>query len=105
MDHITVNKGWRSSLQGVRTRSGADVAHDHNIVIGTVTLKLWKTKRGQERAKQLDSKRLKNDEVKTAFRLELRNRFSALEEEQQINIANSNQAICEAEVKVLGYKT
>ena len=31
----------------------------------TVTLKLWKTKRGQERARQLDSKRLKNDKVKT----------------------------------------
>ena len=57
------------------------MASDHNLVTGTVTIKLRKTKRGQERTRQLDSKRLKNDEVKTAFRLELRNRFSALEEE------------------------
>ena len=47
IDHIRVNKKWRSSLQGVRTRSGADVASDHNIVTGAVTLKLQKTKRGQ----------------------------------------------------------
>ena len=66
---------------------------DHNLVTGRVTLKLWMTKRGQERARQLDSKKLKNDEVKTAFRLELRYRFSTLEEEQEIN--NFNQAIRE----------
>ena len=78
---------------------------DHNLVTGTVTLKLRKTKRGQERARQFDSKRLKNDKVKTVFRLELINRFNATEEEQELNIANFNQAINEAGVKILGYKT
>ena len=73
------------------------MASDHNLATGTVTLKLW--------TRQLDSKRLKNDEVKTAFGLELRNRFSTLEEEQEINISNFNQPIREAGVKVLGYKT
>ena len=48
---------------------------------------------------------MKNDEVKTATQLELRNQFSAVEEEQEINIANFIQAIREAGVKVLGYKT
>ena len=61
IDNVLVNKKWRSSLQHVRTRRGADVASDHNLVTGTVTLKLWKTKRVQERARQLDSKRLKNE--------------------------------------------
>ena len=73
IDHVLVNKKWRSLMQDVRTRRGADVVSDHNLVTGTVTLKLWKTKRGQERIRQLDSKRLKNDEVKTVFRLELNN--------------------------------
>ena len=103
IDHVLVNKKWRSLLQDVRTRG--DLVSDHNLVTRTVTLKLRKTKRGEERARQLDSKRLKNDEAKTAFRLELRNRFSVLEEEQEINIAIFNQAIREAGVKVLGYKT
>ena len=67
IDHVLVNKKWRSSLQDVRTRRGADVASYHNLVTGTVTLNLRKTKQGQERTRQLDSKRLKNDEIKTAF--------------------------------------
>ena len=81
------------------------MASNINLVTGTETIKLRKTKRRQERARQLDSKRLKNDELKTAFQLELRNRFSALEEEEEINIANFNQAIREAGVKVLRYQT
>ena len=56
VDHDFVNKKWSSSLQGVRTRRGADVSSDHNLVTGSVTLKLQKTKRGQERVRQLDSK-------------------------------------------------
>ena len=67
IDHVLVNEKWRSSLQNVRTRRGADVASDHNLVTGTVTLKLQKTKQGLERERQLDSKRMKNDKVKTAF--------------------------------------
>ena len=51
------------------------MARCHNIVTGTVTLKLRKTKRGQERANHFDPKRLKNVEVKIDFPLELRNRF------------------------------
>ena len=47
IDHILVNRKWRSSLQDVRTRRRADVTKDHNLVTGTVTLKLQKTKRGQ----------------------------------------------------------
>ena len=56
-------------------------------------------------SKRPDTKRLKNNEINTAFRLQLRNRFSALEDEQEINITNFNQAIREAGVTVLGYKT
>ena len=46
IDHILVNKKWRSSLQDVRKRSGADAASDHNLATGTVALNLRKTKRG-----------------------------------------------------------
>ena len=77
----------------------------HNLITGTVTLKLWKTKRGQERANHFDSKRPNNDELKTALRLEQINRFNALEEEQNITIANFSQAIREAGLKVLGQTT
>ena len=40
IDHIIINQKWRSSLQDVKARRGADVGRDHNLVIGTITLKL-----------------------------------------------------------------
>jgi hypothetical protein len=40
IDHITIHKKWRRSLLHVRAFRGADVASDHQLLIGSVQLKI-----------------------------------------------------------------
>lgn len=42
IDHITIDKMFRRSLQDTRARRGADVASDHHLLVGRVRLKLKK---------------------------------------------------------------
>ena len=104
IDHILINGKWRSSLQDVKACRGADIASDHNLLVGNVTLKLCKAKRGQERGRLIDSARLKDAGTKQVFKQELKNRFQVLGEKQEMNIDTFNQAFREAGEKVLGYK-
>ena len=50
IDHIPINRKWRSSLQDVRAYPGADVASDHNLLVEGLSLKLRRTRRRQGRA-------------------------------------------------------
>ncbi|XP_065583817.1 craniofacial development protein 2-like [Artemia franciscana] len=47
IDHILINKKWKSSLQDVRAYRGADVASDHALMIAKLSLKLKATKKSQ----------------------------------------------------------
>ena len=40
IDHITINRKWRRSLQNVRVMRGADAASDHNLVVWEFKTKL-----------------------------------------------------------------
>ena len=104
MDHILINGKWRSSLQDVKACRGADIARDHNLLVGHVTLKLRKAKRGQEKGRLIDSARLKDAGTKQVFKQELKNRVQVLGEKQEMNTDTFNQAFREAGEKVLGYK-
>ena len=42
IDHITIDKMFRRSLQDTRVRRGADAASDHHLLVGRVRLKLKK---------------------------------------------------------------
>ena len=42
IDHITIDKKFRRSLQDTRVRREADVASDHHLLVGQVRLKLKK---------------------------------------------------------------
>ena len=42
IDHITIDKMFRKSLQDTRLRRGADAASDHHLLVGQVRLKLKK---------------------------------------------------------------
>ena len=55
IDHIIINGKWRSSLQDVRAYRGADCASDHTLVLGVISLKLRKTRKGQQRGRLFDS--------------------------------------------------
>ena len=104
IDHVIINRRWRSSLQDVRAYRGADVASDHTIVLAVVSLKLRRSKGRQARQQRLDSGRLKESLTKQAFAVEVKNRFQVLGEQQEMTIDGFNQALREAGEKVLGFR-
>ena len=104
IDHIVINGRWKSSLMDVKAHRGADIASDHNLLIGKVRLKLRKNRKRHERSRQYDSAGLKDQQVKQTFQQELRNRFQILGDEQEMTIDVFNQAFKDTSEKVLGFK-
>ncbi len=91
IDHFTINKKWRNSLQDVRVYRGADVHSDHNLLVGTLKLKLRKSENpANPTRRKYDTSKLKNNDIKQQFKLELRNRFQILENEQEFQTEEVN---------------
>ena len=40
IDHVTIDRRWRSRLQNVRAKTGADVGSDHHLAVAQLKLKL-----------------------------------------------------------------
>ena len=74
------------------------------FVMATLSLKLRRTRRGEERKLRFDIVKLRNPDVEKAFNLEVKNRVSTLQDEQELNIDSFNQALKEACRKILGYR-
>ena len=62
IDHMAVSRERRKSLIDVRTYRGADVASDHELVIGRVKLKLRAFKRTVSNIPRYDTSKLLNIE-------------------------------------------
>lgn len=104
IDHVIINKKWRRSLHDVRVRRGADVGSDHMLVMATMYLKLRKARRGEKRQVDVfDVGKLRSPDVEKAFELEVKNRLSILQDEQEFNIDSFNQALTKASKKVENY--
>ena len=69
-----------------------------------MSLKLRKTKRGEERQQRFDTAKLKNSNTEKAFKLELKNRFHVPQEEQEMNNDSFNQVVTETSKSLLGYR-
>ena len=81
IDHFAINNKWRSSLQDVRSYRGADMNSDHFLIIGKLKLKLRSSKRQTaEKPQRFDVQKLKYQNKRTEFILELHNRFEALQD-------------------------
>jgi len=78
IDHLMINGTWRRSLLDVKVRRGADVGSDHYLVIATLKVKLRKNGPGKPRQQHFDVEKLRNTKVKSAFTLQLKNKFQAL---------------------------
>jgi len=48
LDHIIINQRWKRSLQDCRTYRGADIGSDHELLVGTIRMKLARPKKGGE---------------------------------------------------------
>ena len=82
----------------------ADIGNDHVLVVASVSLKLRKTKRREERQQRFDTAKLKNSNTEKAFTLELKNRLHILQEEQEMDIDSFNQVLTETSKSLLGYR-
>ena len=80
---MIINQKWRRSLPIVKVRRGADVRNDHMLEMATLSLKLRKTKRGDESQLRFHVGKLRNPGVEKSLKNEVRNRFSILQEEQE----------------------
>ena len=81
IDHICISKKFRRTLEDVSVKRGADASSDHYLLTAKLKLKL---KRNQmettDSIKKYNVNVLKHDETRKAFKLQLHNRFEALQE-------------------------
>ncbi|XP_055622491.1 craniofacial development protein 2-like [Toxorhynchites rutilus septentrionalis] len=95
IDHICISRKWRRSLLDVRNKRSADIASDHDLVIGEIRLRVARVQRREEKIGcRYDIRRLENPEVKRAFVEQLEARASELPpggtvEEQWTGIKNT----------------
>ena len=67
IDHVILKQKWRRSLPDVKANRGADIGSDHVLVVATVSLKLRKIKRGEERQQRFDTAKLNHSNREKAF--------------------------------------
>ncbi|XP_047117394.1 uncharacterized protein LOC124798156 [Schistocerca piceifrons] len=111
IDHIVISRKFRHSLLDVRNRRGADVGSDHHLVLAEFRLKIVANRtKLNHRCKKIEVARLKDQQIKETFALELQNRFQVLSEENfmEEGIETCWQKIenCYLDVgeKILGFK-
>ena len=77
---MLINQKWRKSLADVRTRQGADVGSDHQLLIAKLRLKLRKNKKSKGPERPYGVGKLIDQETRLAFQVELQNRYDLLQE-------------------------
>jgi len=112
IDHVTINKRWRSSLLDTRVYRGADVGSDHYLVVANNRLKQRRVSKPSTRRK-LAVDHLKDETTQNNFCLNLQNKYEVLEdtlmqeEETGINIedlwGNIRDAFIKTGEETLGY--
>lgn len=78
IDHVMVNKTMRSSVLNTRVMRGADVYSDHYLVRTTIRMKLAKNNEQQKGRERFDIAKLKDEDTRQRYNIEVRNRFQAL---------------------------
>ncbi|CAG2192915.1 unnamed protein product [Mytilus edulis] len=105
----TNSSRWRSSLQDVRNKRGADIASDHHLIIAKIQLKLLSTKKAKSRRKKFNVDLFKDPKVVQDYHILLQNKFSVLEnlhdDETSINTAweMTRDSIVQACEETVGY--
>jgi len=79
IDHLAFSRRWRSSLPNVPMLRGADVGSDHHLLMAKVRLKIAKVRKGESGRVCFEVSKLKDLEVRNAFKLVLHNRFEDLQ--------------------------
>ena len=121
IDHICISKRWASAMMDVRSFRGADVATDHYLVVVKLKMKLKKRGICTNKIKAYDVEKLKQPEIRDKYSIELKNRFQALTDIEDLeNATHKNDkgdnhsveqkweclknAVNEAAENVIGYR-
>ena len=80
IDYIMIEKRHLSSLNLVKTRTFAvtDVGSDHDLVMTTLKTRLKKLKRKSNEVVRYDAKKLKDDNILSAFQADIGGRLAPL---------------------------
>ena len=79
IDHILVNRKFRTSVIDTRVMRSADVASDHYLVRSTIRLKLKRAPVTKSTRRKFDTHKLQNNDICRKFSIQLKNRFQVLE--------------------------
>ena len=117
IDHVAVNSRFKRSVFDSRSYKGADISSDHNLVVAVMQLKLCRVGKKAINTSKYEYSKLRIPEVRQEFELELRNRFSCLEdndhqttdwdegeEHTQPDLEQKWESFNESAKTVLGYK-
>ena len=85
IDHVAVCGKFRRSVLDTRAFRGADVNSDHHLVIAKIKLRLCRVEKNKDRLRKYNTAKLKVPEVAQNFKIELRNRFSCLADDEANN--------------------
>ena len=92
IDHVAINKTWRSALQDTRVMRSADAASDHHLDVAVIKMKLSVLRKPSSSKKKYCTYRFKDKTVRKEFVIALTNRYDALynepvdEEEPELDI-------------------
>ena len=104
IDHVLINRKFRSALQDARSYRGADCDSDHLLVIAKIKIRLCKGKAKSKIGKKYDVSKLAVEETRQEYQLAISNRFAMLREEHiDIEWTDIKQVVKEAAVDTLGF--
>ena len=75
IDFMVVNKRFRNAITSAKTYPGADVPSDHNLLLGTLKLRLKNVTR-MKRTMRIDTNKLKNENTKREVKEHINNAIS-----------------------------
>ena len=86
IDHILIDKRRHTSVVDIRTFRGADCNSDHYLVIGELRERLSVAKRVEQQVNigRFNIPKLKDEETKQHYQIEISNRFAALESSDDV---------------------
>ena len=91
IDHVAVCGKFKRSVLDTRAFRGADANSDHHLVIAKIKLRLCRVEKKTNGLKKYNTAKLKVPEVAQKFKIELRNSFSCLADDEANNTHDQAQ--------------
>ena len=84
LDHIIIRTKWANSFSNCRAYNSVNVESDHRILTAKMKVSLRATTKNAKRLATINWTRLKDPVAHESFKLELKNRFSSLSDQSDV---------------------